>query len=70
MSVLKPFRGRRPFSMATACEKTGKSSRQIRRLAAEPREEYEARGVSRNEPWEKQGISRATWYRRRKDGVA
>jgi hypothetical protein len=30
-----------------------------------PREEYEAGSISRTEPWKAEGISRATWYRRR-----
>lgn len=33
---------------------------------AQPREEYLAQSLMRLRPWEKLGISRATWYRRGK----
>jgi hypothetical protein len=32
-----------------------------------PRAEYEANSLSRLKPWEKEGISRPTWYRRQKE---
>lgn len=38
----------------------------IRRLVSLPREQYEAESLMRTRPWEKLGISRATWYRRGK----
>lgn len=31
-----------------------------------PRQEYQTTSLSRTKPWEAEGISRATWYRRRK----
>lgn len=37
-----------------------------RALGAVPREEYEASSLSRHKPWEKLGMSRATWYRQGK----
>jgi IS30 family transposase len=42
----------------------GKSVRTIQRHMAQPRAEYEANSISKAKPWESQGISRATWYRR------
>ena len=33
---------------------------------SQPREEYLANSLMRSRPWEKLGISRATWYRRGK----
>jgi hypothetical protein len=36
-----------------------------RALGAMPRPAYEANALSRAKPWEAQGISRRTWYRRR-----
>lgn len=38
----------------------------VYKYTAMPREEYEANSYSRTKPWEKLGISRATWYRRGK----
>lgn len=35
-----------------------------------PRAIYEAAAVSKQKPWEAEGISRATWYRRRETGVS
>src|SRR5215211_210804 len=32
---------------------------------AQPREQYEAQSLSRTKPWDREGISRRTWYRRR-----
>ena len=31
-----------------------------------PREEYLANALTRSKPWEKMGMSRATWYRKGK----
>ena len=41
------------------------SVRTARRIWAEPRAAYELRSDARNEPWRLEGISRATWFRRR-----
>lgn len=60
------FRKRRPFSMAEACKATGKTPRHIRRLAAQPRTEYEENSITSRQPWVQEGISRATWYRRQR----
>ena len=40
------------------------SVRTARRIWAEPRADYELR-ARRSAPWQTEGISRATWYRRR-----
>jgi hypothetical protein len=37
-----------------------------RRKGVKPRAQYEAASLSRQRPWEAQGISRRTWERRRK----
>lgn len=42
-----------------------KASRRAK--GALPRQEYEQRAISRAKPWEAEGISRATWYRRRRE---
>jgi hypothetical protein len=36
-----------------------------REAGIQPRADYEARSISRLKPWESEGVSRATWYRRR-----
>lgn len=57
---------KRPTS-ATAkvlAKQFGVSERTVRRVMAQPRAEYEAQSASHTRPWEKLGISRATWYRR------
>ena len=59
-------RSRRTFSLAKLATMLGVSRRQARRLWAEPRSEYEARSLARRKPWVAEGISRATWYRRRR----
>jgi len=41
----------------------------VRRLVSLPRAEYESQSLSRRRPWEAEGISRATWYRRRAAGA-
>lgn len=38
----------------------------VYKYTAIPREEYEQNSYSRKKPWEKLGISRATWYRKGK----
>ena len=63
--VMARERSRRPMSLANLAELLGLSLRQARRLWAEPRSKYEARSAARLKPWAAEGISRATWYRRR-----
>jgi DNA-binding CsgD family transcriptional regulator len=46
-------------------ERLGCSPRTVRRYRAQSRRRYEARSLARRRPWITQGISRATWYRRR-----
>lgn len=38
-----------------------------RAKGAIPRRQYEQRSISRAKPWEAEGISRATWYRRQRE---
>jgi hypothetical protein len=42
------------------------SERTVRRYSAQPRVDVEENGVERARPWLVEGISRATWYRRRR----
>jgi hypothetical protein len=61
---------RRPCSRghhtaAALAERMGRCPRTVRNYVAEPRRDYEARSIARLKPWLAQGISRATWYRRR-----
>lgn len=37
-----------------------------RTRGAIPREDYEQNGLSQQRPWEREGISRSTWYRQRR----
>jgi hypothetical protein len=62
---------RRPCSRghhtaAALAARRGTCARTIRNHVAEPRRDYEARSIARQKPWLALGISRATWYRRRK----
>jgi hypothetical protein len=42
----------------------GKSARTVRRYLSGPRDQYENNSREHAKPWESEGISRATWYRR------
>lgn len=57
---------RRPKPMRDFVEQTSRSARTIRRYLAEDRADYLARSLERAAPWITEGISRATWYRRRR----
>lgn len=59
-------REKRPITARAAAERFGISMRTVQRAWALPREQYLAESLSRTRPWEKLGISRATWYRRGK----
>jgi hypothetical protein len=63
----------RAFDLNTDQRKAARKHRrrtneQARRRArgAKPRPEYQANAISRSKPWQALGISRATWYRRRR----
>lgn len=43
-----------------------REAKRRRSRGAKPRAEYEAQSISRAKPWEALGISRRTWFRRRK----
>jgi hypothetical protein len=45
-------------------------TRRRRELGMVPRPEYEAKSASRLEPWRTEGVSRATWYRRRETSLS
>jgi len=63
MSAHEPTR--RPLSASALAARLGTSTRTARRVWAQPRAQYEAQSLARQRPWEAQGISRATWYRRK-----
>jgi hypothetical protein len=56
----------RTVSAAALAACLNKSARTARRVWAEPRKLYEARSRAQQRPWEAEGMSRATWYRRRR----
>jgi hypothetical protein len=70
--IPKGIRGRRDTTAKNLAahieEASGKpcSTRTARRLFAEPRNGYEARSLSKLQPWKDAGVSRRTWERRRK----
>lgn len=59
-------RQRKALQKEKRCQRDTKRRRDN---GAKPRAEYEAQSISRAEPWKAEGISRATYYRRRKHGV-
>ncbi|MWR36333.1 HTH domain-containing protein [Helicobacter pylori] len=59
-------RGKRPIKARELAERFNISIRTVQRAWSQPREEYLANSLMRLRPWEKLGISRATWYRRGK----
>ena len=56
---------RRNISAQALAKHLKTSVRTARRVWAEPRADYELRSTKRSAPWEREGISRASWYRRR-----
>lgn len=42
-----------------------RKERQRRAQGSKPRQSYEQQSATRTQPWKEEGISRATWYRRR-----
>ena len=46
---------------------TARKERARRRKGAKTRAHYEGASLSRQKPWEKEGISRASWYRRNRE---
>ena len=57
---------KRPAKARELAVQFGVSERTVRSVMAQPREQYEAESLMHTRPWEKLGISRATWYRRGK----
>jgi hypothetical protein len=47
-----------------------RKERQRRAAGAKPRKAYEGQSVNTARPWESEGISRRTWYRRRTSAIA
>ncbi|MBW4002217.1 HTH domain-containing protein [Neisseria meningitidis] len=57
----------RPIKAREIAEKFGCSIRTVYNFWSQSRADYLAENsISRDKPWEKLGISRATWYRRGK----
>jgi transcriptional regulator with XRE-family HTH domain len=64
---LQPRKTKRPMSAREMAEKFKVSERSVRKWWSQTRADYLAENtISRDKPWEKLGISRATWYRRGK----
>lgn len=64
---LQPRKTKRPITAREMAEKFKISERSIRKWWSQSRADYLAENtISRDKPWEKLGISRATWYRRGK----
>jgi hypothetical protein len=59
---------RRPITAAALAARLNSSVRTAQRAWAEPRAQYEARSLSRQKPWEVEGVPRSTWWRRRRAG--
>lgn len=59
-------RMRRPVPMDVFVRETGRSARTIRRYVAMRRNDFLAQSIERAAPWRLQGVSRSTWYRRRR----
>jgi len=47
-----------------------RKERERRERGMKPRAEYEASSLSRTKPWKAAGVSRRTWYRRRREAKA
>jgi hypothetical protein len=57
---------RRNMPSAELAKVLGISPRRARSYWAEPRADYESQSLCRQRPWEAEGISRSTWYWRRR----
>lgn len=58
---------KRDVPIKELAERFGCSTRTVARAWSQSRADYLAENtISRDKPWEKLGISRTTWYRRRK----
>jgi hypothetical protein len=58
-----PRKGKTAIQLA---KKFGVTERTVQRYTSIPRGEYLANALTRSKPWEKMGMSRATWYRKGK----
>ena len=64
---LQPRKTKRPMSAREMAEKFNVNKSTVTRWWSQTRADYLAENsISRDKPWEKLGISRATWYRRGK----
>lgn len=66
MARRPPVRAKRPATAREMAERFNCSVSTVMRAIALPREEYLANALTRSKPWEKMGMSRATWYRKGK----
>lgn len=66
MPAITPMKRPGNRTAAELAKRLGISVRTVRRHVAQPRAEYEANSAERTRPWETEGVSRATWYRRRR----
>ncbi len=64
---LQPRKTKRPMTVKEMAAKFKVSERSVVKWWSQTRADYLAENtISRDKPWEKLGISRATWYRRGK----
>lgn len=62
---------KRPMKAREIAERFSCSVRTVYNFWSQSREDYLSENtINRDKPWEKLGISRATWYRRGKPSVA
>ena len=64
---VQPRKTKRPMTAREMAEKFKISERSVRKWWSQSRSDYlNENTINRDKPWEKLGISRATWYRRGK----
>lgn len=61
-----PHPMRRGTTAAKLAKKMGVNIKTVIKYTSQPRADYLANSLTRSKPWERLGISRATWYRRGK----
>jgi hypothetical protein len=57
---------RKNTTAAQLAKRLGVNIKTVYKYTAVPRAEWEANSIARTKPWEKLGMSRATWYRKGK----
>lgn len=57
---------RKNTTAAELAKRLGVNIKTVYKYTAVPRIEYEGNGITRAQPWQSLGMSRATWYRKGK----